>query len=242
MRVAVLGARGRMGTMVCEAITSAPDLELASQLDVDNDITELQQQNIDVIVDFTTPDAVMNHITYAIQTKTHIVVGTSGFTPERLALVEKEAMKAPDVGVLIVPNFSIGAILLAKLAQRAAPYFDSVEIIELHHERKVDAPSQTARFTAEEIAANRKGKANLDATKGSREARGLDVAGIPIHSIRLPGLFAHEEVLFGNPGEILSLRHDSTDRSAYMPGVLSAIRGIQANLGFHVGLDAILKL
>lgn len=242
MRVAVLGARGRMGSMVCEAVAATSDLALISQLDVDNDINELQQHAIDVIVDFTTPDAVMNHITYAIQSKTHIVVGTSGFTPERLSHVEKECLKAPDVGVLIVPNFSIGAMLLAKLAQRAAPYFESVEIIELHHERKLDAPSQTARYTAEEIAVNRRGKVNSDATKGSMQARGFEVAGIPIHSIRLPGLFAHEEVMFGNPGEVLSLRHDSTDRSAYMPGVLSAIRGIQQNPGFHVGLDAILEL
>lgn len=242
MRVAVLGANGRMGTMVCKAIASAPDLELVSELDVDNDINELSHQDIDVIVDFTTPDAVMGHITFAVQSKIHIVVGTSGFTPERLALVEKEAQKVPEVGVLIVPNFSIGAILLAKLAQRAAPYFESVEIIELHHERKVDAPSQTARFTAQEIAANRQGKLNLDATEGSKEARGLEVAGIPIHSIRLPGLFAHEEVLFGNPGEILTLRHDSTDRGAYMPGVLSAIRHIKNHPGFNVGLDTILEI
>lgn len=242
MRVAVLGARGRMGSMVCEAIRSTSDLEVISELDVNDDINELQQQHIDVIVDFTTPDAVMNHITFALQSKTHIVVGTSGFTSERLALVEKAALNAPEVGVLIAPNFSIGAILLAKLAKQAAPFFESVEIIELHHERKVDAPSQTARFTAEEISTNRQGKVNIDATQGSKEARGFEVAGIPIHSVRLPGLFAHEEVLFGNPGEILSLRHDSTDRSAYMPGVLSAIRAMQKLRGFHVGLDAILDL
>ena len=242
MRVAVLGARGRMGTVVCEAIRSTSDLDLCAELDVADNIKNLEHQNIDVIVDFTTPDAVMDHITFALQSKTHIVVGTSGFTSERLALVEKASLNAPDVGVLIVPNFSIGAILLAKLAKRAAPFFESVEIIELHHERKIDAPSQTARFTAEEISTNRQGKTNVDATQGSKAARGLEVAGIPIHSVRLPGLFAHEEVMFGNPGEILSLRHDSTDRSAYMPGVLGAIRKIHQYPGFHVGLDVILEL
>jgi 4-hydroxy-tetrahydrodipicolinate reductase len=242
MKVAVLGAQGRMGSVVCKAIEASDDLELIAQLDVHNNISELSDLQVDVIVDFTTPDVVMEHISYALQTSTHIVVGTSGFTSEKLHSIEIEAQRKPEVGVLIVPNFSLGAILLAKLAKKAAPYFESVEIIELHHERKLDAPSQTARFTAEEIAASREGKVNPDATRGSKEARGLEVAGIPIHSIRLPGLFAHEEIIFGNAGEILTLRHDSTDRLAYMPGVLSAIREIPHHPGFHIGLDSILDL
>lgn len=237
-KVAVFGARGRMGVAVSGAISASADLELAASIDIDDDIQSLN--NIDVIVDFTTPDVVMDHISFAIQSKMHIVVGTSGFTPEKIALLQKEIGPKPEVGVLIVPNFSLGAILLAKLAKRAAPYFESVEIIEMHHEKKIDAPSQTARYTADEIATNRGKRVNADSTSGSKEARGMQVSGIPIHSIRLPGLFAHEEIIFGNPGEILTLRHDSTDRSAYMPGVLSAIREIHKHPGLHVGLDSIL--
>lgn len=239
MRVALLGSRGRMGVAVSEAISRSADLELTAAIDIDDTIESIGN-SIDVIVDFTTPDAVMKHISYAIQSKTHIVVGTSGFTSEKISRIADEIGEEPEVGVLIVPNFSLGAILLAKLAKRAAPYFESVEIIEMHHEKKIDAPSQTARYTADEIASNRDGKVNPDATKGSTEARGTQVAGIPIHSIRLPGLFAHEEVIFGNPGEILTLRHDSTDRAAYMPGVLSAIRELPKHPGLHVGLDSIL--
>lgn len=228
-----------MGVAVSDAISRCSDLELAAALDIDDNLESIAS-NVDVIVDFTTPDAVMNHISYAIESKKHIVVGTSGFTPEKIVRIREEIGEKPEVGVLIVPNFSLGAILLAKLAKRAAPYFESVEIIEMHHEKKIDAPSQTARYTADEIASNRGDKVNADATTGSKEARGTQVAGIPIHSVRLPGLFAHEEVIFGNPGEILTLRHDSTDRMAYMPGVLSAIREIPKHPGLHVGLDSIL--
>jgi 4-hydroxy-tetrahydrodipicolinate reductase len=231
-----------MGSVVCTAIRDSQDLELTFELDIKDDINSLSQSLPDVIVDFTTPEAVMEHIRFAIASKTHIVVGTSGFTKEKLDLVQSEAASAADVGVLIVPNFSLGAILLSQLARKAAPYFDAVEIIELHHERKLDAPSQTARYTAEEIAQARNGKKNPDATQGAKDARGLEVSGIPIHSVRLPGLFAHEEVIFGNPGEILTLKHDSMDRMAYMPGVLAAIRSISKHPGFHVGLDAVLDL
>lgn len=231
-----------MGVAVCGALSASSDLELAAAIDIDEDVESLTRQDIDVIVDFTTPDVVMKHISFALHSNIHIVVGTSGFTPDKIALLRQEVGQSPEVGVLVVPNFSLGAILLAKLAKRVAPYFESVEIIEMHHEKKVDAPSQTARYTADEIASNRGDKLNADSTIGSKESRGSQVAGIPIHSIRLPGLFAHEEVIFGNPGEILTLRHDSTDRVAYMPGVLSAIREIGNHPGLHIGLDSILDL
>lgn len=238
MRVGVVGARGRMGLAAAAAVDASSDLQLVAQLDIGDGLEALSDANVDVVIDFTHPDAVMATLDYVISHDIHAVVGTTGFTEDRLAVVRDLLAQHPEVGVLIAPNFSVGAILLMKFAVQAATYFESVEIIELHHPDKADAPSGTARHTAELIAAARTGMVAPDATVTALPgARGADVDGIPVHSVRLRGLLAHEEVLLGGPGEVLTLRHDSLDRSSFMPGVLLGVRQVAAHPGLTVGLE-----
>ena len=246
IRVAVLGARGRMGSAACAAVDAADDLELVAQVDLDDDIEALQQADAQVAVDFTRPDAVLDNVGWCVRHGVHVVAGTSGFTEDRLAQVRVLTEQAPGVGVLVVPNFSIGAVLAMRFAVQAAPFFESVEVVEMHHPDKVDAPSGTARRTAEMIAQAR-AEAGLgpvpDATTDDPDgARGARVDGIAVHALRVRGLTASQEVLLGGPGETLLLRHDSHDRVSFMPGVLAAVRAVGGRPGLTVGLDAVLGL
>lgn len=242
IKVGVLGARGRMGAAVCQLVQSQSDFELVASVDQGDDLTSLTVA--DVVVDFTTPDVVMPNLEFLIKNDVNVVVGTSGFTPDRIDQVSTW-LKNSSSAVLIAPNFAIGAVLMMKFAEAAATWFDSVEVIELHHPAKIDAPSGTARRTAEIIDAARKSanKANsADATKGDSSARGAKVGNIPVHSLRIAGLVAHQEVIFGNTGETLLIRHDSLDRSSFMPGVAVAIREIANHPGLTIGLENYLTL
>lgn len=246
IRVGVLGAAGRMGGEVVRAIDDAADLLLSAEADLGDPLSRLVSSSTQVAVDFTTPDVVMDHIRFCIDNGIHAVVGTTGFTEERLAQVRDWLAAAPSVGVVIAPNFGLGAVLLMRFAREAAPYFESVEIVELHHPDKLDAPSGTAAHTARAVAAARSvaGVAQApDATAdGAPGARGASVDGVPVHSVRLRGLVAHEEVLLGNPGEVLTLRHDSLDRESFMPGVLLAVRTVGSRPGLTLGLESLLDL
>jgi 4-hydroxy-tetrahydrodipicolinate reductase len=239
MKVGVLGAAGRMGSQVCRAVDAADDLELVAQVDAGDDRDPLRAA--DVVVDFTTPDAVMDNLKWCIDANRHVVVGTTGFDAARLDTVRGWLAEHPDVGVVVAPNFGIGAVLLMRFAAEAARYFDSAEIIELHHPNKVDAPSGTARRTAELIAAAREGRPSPDATTEALDgARGADVDGVRVHAVRLTGLVAHQEVLLGGPGETLTIRHDSLSRESFMPGVLLAIRAVATRPGLTQGIDDLL--
>lgn len=234
-----------MGAEVCRAVEAAADLRLAAAIDVDGSPQELVDAGVQVAVDFTRPDAVMDTVAALIAAGVHCVVGTTGFDEDRLATLAGWLECAPGVGVVVAPNFGLGAVLLMRFAAEAAPYFESVEIIELHHPDKVDAPSGTAQHTAGAVAQARRAAGtapNPDATSQARPgARGAEVDGIPVHSVRLRGLVAHQEVLLGNSGEVLTLRHDSTDRASFMPGVLLAIRRVPSRPGLTVGLDILLE-
>ncbi|MDQ1635988.1 MAG: 4-hydroxy-tetrahydrodipicolinate reductase [Frankiaceae bacterium] len=243
--VGVLGARGRMGSEVCRAVEEADGLALVAAVDAGDDREPLRAAS--VVVDFTTPDAVLDNVRWCIDAGVHAVVGTTGFDEDKLATVRGWLADAPGVGVLVAPNFGIGAVLLMKFAAEAARWFESVEIIELHHPRKADAPSGTARRTAELIAAARRDAgldpSGPDATSSALDgARGATVDGVPVHAVRLSGLVAHQEVLFGGTGETLTLRHDSLDRASFMPGVVSAVRRIGDRPGLTVGLEQLLEL
>ncbi|NBU93047.1 MAG: 4-hydroxy-tetrahydrodipicolinate reductase [Actinobacteria bacterium] len=241
MKVAVLGAKGRMGTEAVEAISAAPDLQLIAQLDLGDSLEELVKSGVQVVVDFTHPDAVMKNLEFAITNGIHVVVGTTGFDDAKLAKLKSLLAANPKVGALIAPNFALGAVLMMQFSEIAAKYFESVEIIELHHANKVDAPSGTAVRTAEMITNARKknNKAPMpDATKSSIPgARGATVGDVPIHSIRSHGYVAHQEVIFGDPGETLSIRHDSINRAGFMPGVLLGVREVTKHPGLTVGLE-----
>ena len=244
IRVGVLGARGRMGLEVCRAVEAADDLALVASLDQGDRLTDAADAGARVLVDFTTPDVVMDNIEWAVQQGIHLVVGTTGFTGERLEQVRTWLAARPGVGVLIAPNFGIGAVLMMQFAARAARYFASAEIIEQHHPRKLDAPSGTATHTAKLIAAAR-AEAGLgampDATKEEVSgARGADIEGVRVHAVRSAGLVAHQEVLFGTQGETLTIRHDSLDRVSFMPGVLLGVRAIVDRPGLTIGLDPLL--
>lgn len=245
INVAVLGARGRMGAEVCRAVQAAPDMSLVAALDVGDDLALLKQTDTDVVVDFTVPDVVMSHIASCVSDGIDVVVGTSGFTPERLREVRDLLGATPQVGVLVAPNFGIGAVLMMQFAAKAAPFFESVEIVELHHPDKVDAPSGTARQTATLIGSARRSAGTPDApdatTPDHMAPRGQLIDGVPVHSVRLRGLTAHQEVLFGSAGETLTIRHDSTDRASFMPGVLLAVRGVRDRPGLTVGIDELLE-
>ncbi|MEI8057896.1 MAG: 4-hydroxy-tetrahydrodipicolinate reductase [Actinomycetes bacterium] len=246
LRVGVLGSLGRMGGEVIRAVESAEDLELVAAIDQGEAITALTEAGAQVVVDFTAPNQVMGNLEFLVSEGIHAVVGTSGFDDARLAQVQSWLSSAPSTGVLIAPNFGIGAVLLMRFAAQAARFYESVEIIELHHPGKVDAPSGTARHTARVIsqarAAASMGMQPDSTTEALDGARGALVDGVPVHAVRLRGLVAHEEVLFGSDGETLTLRHDSTDRSSFIPGVLLGIRNIGARPGLTVGLDAFLDL
>ncbi|HEX3707289.1 MAG TPA: 4-hydroxy-tetrahydrodipicolinate reductase [Mycobacteriales bacterium] len=242
IKVGVSGARGRMGAEVCRAVDAAEDLELVAQVDVGDDRDALTAA--DVVVDFTTPDAVMDNIAWCIEHDLHCVVGTTGFDDARLTQIREWLSKSPkETSVLVAPNFGIAAVLMMRFAAAAAPHFDSVEIIELHHPNKIDAPSGTARRTAELIAQARGDKRSPDATTQEiAGARGADIDHVRIHAVRLAGLVAHQEVLLGGDGETLSIRHDSLSRESFMPGVLLAVRNVASRPGLTIGIDGLLGL
>ncbi|MCF6387922.1 4-hydroxy-tetrahydrodipicolinate reductase [Mycobacterium sp. MBM] len=244
MRVAVLGAKGKVGATMVDAVRAAADLELAAEIDAGDPLTSLADSGTEVVIDFTHPDVVMDNLEFLIDNGIHAVVGTTGFTDARISQVEQWLSARPDVGVLIAPNFAIGAVLTMHFAKQAARHFESVEVIELHHPHKADAPSGTAARTARLIAEARKGMPpNPDATStGIEGARGADVDGIPVHSIRLAGLIAHQEVLFGTQGETLTIRHDSLDRTSFVPGVLLGVRTVGERPGLTVGIEPLLDL
>ena len=238
--IAVLGAQGRMGAEVVRAVTATPDLTMGPAYDL-GDVLDLA--GVDVVVDFTHPSAVMDNLRQCIAAGVHAVVGTSGFDEERLAQL-RTWLSGTDVSILIAPNFGVGAVLMMQFAAQAAKFFDSVEIVELHHPGKVDAPSGTARRTAELIGEARRGMAPMpDATTQSLEgARGSVVDGVHIHAVRMAGMVAHQEVILGGEGETLTLRHDSYDRGSFMPGVLLGVRNVASRPGLTVGLEAFLGL
>ena len=246
LKVGVLGSRGKVGQEVCRAVDGAPDAELVASVDAGDDLEELARAGAEVVVDFTHPDVVMANLEFCVRNGIHAVVGTTGFDEERLATLRGWLEDAPGAGVLVAPNFSIGAILMMRFAAQAAPFFESVEVVELHHPDKADAPSGTARRTAELIAAARReaGSAPMpDATStGLEGARGADVDGVRVHGLRVRGLVAHQEVVLGTAGEILTIRHDSLDRVSFTPGVLTGVRSIAAHPGLTVGLEHFLDL
>ncbi len=244
MRVGVLGAKGKVGATMVQAVEAADDLTFTAGVDAGDSLSALVDAKTDVVIDFTHPGVVMDNLKFLIDNGIHAVVGTTGFTDERLGQVKAWLADKPDAAVLIAPNFAIGAVLSMRFAQQAARFFESVEVIELHHPHKADAPSGTAARTARLIAEARKDlPANPDATStGLEGARGADVDGIPVHSVRLAGLIAHQEVLFGTEGETLTIRHDSLDRTSFVPGVLLAVRRIHEHPGLTVGIEQLLDL
>ncbi len=246
VRVGVLGARGRMGSETCRAVDAADDLDLVAMVDAGDWLFSVADAGAQVVVDFTHPDVVLDNIRWCIDEGIHCVVGTTGFDAEKIATVRRWVDEAPGVGVVIAPNFAIGAVLTMRFAETAARYFESVEVVELHHPGKADAPSGTAVRTAELIAAARaeaKAGPAPDATSVALDgARGASVSGVPVHSVRLAGLVAHQEVLLGTVGETLTIRHDSFDRVSFMPGVLLAVRSVASRPGLTVGLESLLGL
>ncbi|HEU4424390.1 MAG TPA: 4-hydroxy-tetrahydrodipicolinate reductase [Pilimelia sp.] len=244
IRVGVLGARGRMGTEVSKAVDAAEDLELVAMIDQGDWLTNAADAGAEVVVDFTTPDVVMDNLHWCIEQGINAVVGTSGFTPQRIDRVRGWLSHKPEIGVVIAPNFAVGAVLMMDFAGRAARFFESVEIIEQHHPLKVDAPSGTALRTAQVIAEARAAAGmagSPDATKDELPgARGAEVEGVRVHSVRATGLVAHQEVLFGTTGETLTIRHDSYHRSSFMPGVLLAVRSVVHRPGLTLGLGPLL--
>jgi 4-hydroxy-tetrahydrodipicolinate reductase len=261
MRVAVIGAGGRMGSEACRAVEAADDLELVARIGPQDDLAGLTDSGAQVAVELSVPAASPDNVAWCVEHGVHVVVGTSGWDDARLADLDVRLAAAPGVGVLIAPNFAIGAVLMMRFAAQAARHFESVEVIELHHPDKVDAPSGTAVRTASLIAAARRdaglgavpdatGGGSAGGTAGGRpdsaddawRARGSDVEGVRVHSVRLRGLVASQEVLLGGPGEVLSLRHDSVDRASFMPGVLLGVRTVASRPGLTVGLERYLDL
>ncbi len=245
-RVAVLGAKGRMGSTSVRAVQEADDLDVVAEVDVDDRLEAVTDADADVALVFTTPDVAPDQVDWLVAHGVHVVIGTSGFGEESVERIRATLADHPDVGVLVVPNFSIGAVLMMRFAATAAPFFESVEVIEMHHPDKVDAPSGTAVRTAEVIARARAeaGAGPLpDATTQDPDgARGATVDGIPVHAVRARGFVASQEVVLGDEGEIFSIRHDSSTRESFMPGVLTALRGVASRPGVTVGLDAVLGL
>lgn len=246
INVAVLGAKGRMGAETVKAISASTDLQLVAEIDLGDSLEQLATSGAQVVVDFTHPDAVMKNLEFAINHGIHVVVGTTGFDDAKLNLVKSWLEKNPKVGAVIAPNFGLGAVLMMQFAAKAARYFESVEIVELHHPDKADAPSGTASRTADLITQARKSAsrpAMPDKTSsGLQGARGAKVGDVPIHSVRLRGLVAHQEVLLGDQGETLSIRHDSIDRTGFMPGVLLAVREVVKTPGLTFGLEHLMDL
>lgn len=249
IRVSVVGAHGRMGSHVVQAVEAAPDTQMALALDAGDNLAQITPDNTDVVVEFTVPSASLDNVLALVAQGVDVVVGTTGWTEDKLDAVREALQHAPraDQSVFIAPNFAISAVLSDYFARVAAPYFESVEVIELHHPDKVDAPSGTAIHTAQGIAKARKdaGLGSVpDNTQTDGGSRGQEVDGIHVHAVRLRGLNAHEEVLFGNAGEQLVIRADSFDRVSFMPGVLLAVRKIASGqfAGLSVGLDQFLGL
>ena len=242
----VLGALGKVGSEVCRAVEEADDTELVARIDADDELDELVSSGAQVVVDFTHPDVVMDNLEFCLDHGIHAVVGTTGFDDDRLETLRRWLDDAPGVGVLIAPNFSIGAILMMRFAATAAPFYESVEVVELHHPDKADAPSGTARRTAQLIAAARReagsGPIPDATTSGLDGARGAEVDGIRVHGLRIRGLVAHQEVVLGGLGETLTIRHDSLDRASFTPGVLVGVRAIGSHPGLTVGLEEFLDL
>jgi 4-hydroxy-tetrahydrodipicolinate reductase len=245
IKVGVLGARGRMGAQVCRTIEAAADLAVTATVDEGDALDPLA--GCDVVVDFTHPGVVMGNLQWCAAAGLSVVVGTSGFGDDRVATVREWLAASPASRVLIAPNFSVGAVLMMRFAEQAARFFESAEIIELHHAAKIDAPSGTAARTAALIGAARAAAGlgpSPDATVTAAEgARGTVADGVHVHSVRLAGLVAHQEVLLGGHGETLTIRHDSLDRASFMPGVLLGIREIATlPAGLTFGLEPLLGL
>jgi len=246
IKVGVLGAKGRVGSAVCEGVNGAEGLELVAQVDQDDDLQLLLDAGAEVVVDFTTPGSVMGNLEFCIANGIHAVVGTTGFDEERLAQVREWCAAEGAGNVLIAPNFAISAVLAMEFARQAARFFDSAEVVEYHHPYKLDAPSGTAIHTAQGIAAARR-EAGLgpipDATEQALEgARGADVDGVRVHGVRMTGMVAHEDIIFGAQGQSLTIRQDSYDRTSFVPGVLLGVREIANHDGLTVGLDSYLGL
>ncbi|MEU3270662.1 4-hydroxy-tetrahydrodipicolinate reductase [Saccharomonospora sp. NPDC006951] len=246
IRVAVLGPGGRMGAQTVRAVEAAADMELVATVGSGDPLSAVTDAKATVIIDFTRPDVVMDNLRFAVDAGLHAVVGTTGFDDERIATLSGWLGEKPDLGVLIAPNFALGAVLAMRFAQQAARFYDAAEVIELHHNRKADAPSGTAAHTARLIARARaeagRGPAADATVSGIEGARGADVDDVRVHSVRLPGLVAHEEILFGAEGETLTIRHDSMDRVSFMPGVLLGVRTVASRPGLTVGLENVLDL
>ncbi|MFG3229165.1 4-hydroxy-tetrahydrodipicolinate reductase [Kitasatospora sp. NPDC048194] len=246
LRVAVIGAKGRIGSEAVKAVEAAPDLELVATLGRGSKLEELTEAGAQVAVELTHPDSVMGNLDHCLHHGIHVVTGTTGWTDERLATVRGWLDDAPELGLLIAPNFSIGAILGMKFSQIAARYFESVEVVELHHDRKADAPSGTATRTAQLIAAARaeagRPRQQDPTTHSLPGARGADVDGVPVHAVRLRGLLAHQQVMFGDTGETLTIRHDSLHHSSFMPGILLGVRKVVETPGLTFGLEHFLDL
>ncbi len=246
IKVAVLGAKGRMGSEACKAVIEAPDLDLVAAIDLGDSLEELVAKGAHVVIDFTHPDSVMNNLEFAIKNGISVVVGTTGFDEKKLSQIRGWLSSSPKTGVLVAPNFGVGAVLMMQFAAKASKYFESVEIVELHHPNKADAPSGTAARTAElinEARASVKKEAMPDATTSSLDgARGAKIGEVHIHSVRLRGLVAHQEVILGDLGETLTIRHDSIDRSGFMPGVLLGVRKVISHPGLTFGLEHFMDL
>ena len=246
IKVGVLGARGRMGSEACKAVAASPDLELVASLDLDDSLDRLISTGVQVVVDFTHPDSVMGNLEFAINHGINVVVGTTGFDEEKLAQIKKWLSSNSNTGALIAPNFGLGAVLMMQFAAKASKYFESAEIVELHHPNKADAPSGTAARTAELITEARTSvnkEAMPDATSSEiAGARGALIGDVHVHSVRLRGLVAHQEVILGGLGETLTIRHDSIDRTGFMPGVLLGVRKVVTHPGLTFGLEHFMDL
>lgn len=246
IKVGVLGAKGRVGSAVVAGVQKADDLELAAEIDHGDDLQQLVDAGVEVIVDFTTPNSVMGNLEFCINHGIHCVVGTTGFDDERYQQVRDWCAANEGVGVLIAPNFAISAVLTMAFARQAAPFFESAEVVEFHHPNKLDAPSGTAVKTAQGIAKARKdaGMGEMpDATEQALDgSRGADVDGVPVHAVRMQGMVAHEEVIFGTTDQSLTIRQDSYGRESFVPGVLTGVRKVADHPGLTIGLDEYLGL
>ena len=255
LQVGVFGAGGRMGATVCEAVAADPDLELVAAVDPNRvgaaaggavavaDRQAVADARADVVVDFTIAEAARDNLIWLAEQRIHAVVGTTGFTDEDLAQFD-DAFTSAGRACIIAPNFAISAVLMMRFAELAAPYFDTAELIELHHDAKIDAPSGTARLTVEKMAAASDTWApdptEHEMLSGVRGAEGP--AGIRVHAVRMRGMVAHHEVILGTEGQTLTIRQDSTDRSSFMPGVLAAVKAASDRSGLIVGLDSLLDI
>jgi 4-hydroxy-tetrahydrodipicolinate reductase len=263
IRVGVIGACGRMGLMVCRAVAEADDLALVAAIDrskvgrnigdlighpnivapISEELDRLLEAEVEVAIDFTHPEVVMDNIRWCVNHAVHLVVGTTGITQEDLQEVERMiGDEGAESNVVIASNFALGAVLMFRFAAQAVRYFPAVEVIELHHDQKADAPSGTAIAAVRRLQEGREEMYRGPLPESLEGVRGGDVDGIRVHSVRLPGLVAHHEVLFGGQGETLTIRHDSTDRSSFMPGVLMAARAVMTRPGLTVGLEPLLEL